>query len=470
MTDGMFATATTDFLRGNYAPVDREIEASGLTVRGELPKGLNGVLYRNGPNPQFPAPDSHWFVGDGMLHAITLQEGTARYRNRWVRTPKFLSEHRAGRSLYRGFTGKRPDAPDGMAGDSGVANTNVVWHAGRLLALEEGHLPTEIDPHTLETRGYRDYGVLRGAFTAHPKIDPATGEMLFFGYNAGGPFTPGLSYGVMDASGAVSRYERFDAPYASMVHDFIATDRHVLFPVLPLTGSMARAMRGQAPYAWEPDKGAYVGVLRRDRAGAEIRWFRGEACYAFHVMNAWEEGDRIVALVMAFDEPPLFPHADGSPGDPTRQQARLTRWTFDLAAGTDRFERTVIDDLTGEFPRIDERRAGLRQRDGWFACASPAFRGDGFDGLAHVDGVTGRRQAYWLPAGDAVSEPVFAPRGAAEGDGWLLAVVWRAGAMRSECLVFEARDLEAGPIATVEMPQRIPFGFHGNWVPAEALS
>ena len=455
------------FLQGNFAPVRREIEASSLTVRGQLPEGLDGTLYRNGPNPQFPSVDSHWFTGDGMLHAVTLEDGVASYRNRWVRTPRWLAESRADRSLYRGFGGKRADAPDWASDDEGSANTNIVWHGGRLLALEEAHAPTELDPLTLETRGYCDYGLPRGPFTAHPKTDPATGEMLFFGYNASGAFSPTLSFGVIDANGGATRYERFEAPYASMVHDFMVTDRHVLFPILPLTGSMERAMSGRPPYAWEPDKGAFVGVMRRDGSTADIRWFRGEACYAFHVMNAWEDGDRIIAEVMAFDEPPLFPHADGTPSDPAKQQARLTRWTFDLGAGTDHFRSDLIDDLVGEFPRIDDRRAGLAQRHGWFACKRPSQDigvAPLLDGVAHTDRLSGRREIYWLPQGDAVSEPVFAARGEAEGDGWLLVVAWRAAEARSELLILEATDLKAGPVAAVELPQRVPFGFHGNWI------
>jgi carotenoid cleavage dioxygenase len=446
----------------NFAPVDREIAVADLPIQGIAPDGLTGTLYRNGPNPRFPAPDGHWFTGDGMLHAIEFREGTAAYRNRWVRTPKFLAEEQSGRSLFRGFGGKRPDAPAGTPDDGGVANTHILRHAGRLLALEEAHPPTVIDPADLSTRGYLD--LISGPFTAHPKIDPISNEMLFFGYNAAGPFTPTIRFGTLDSSGAVSRQMRFEAPYASMVHDFMITGRHVLFPVLPLTGSMERAHAGCPPYAWEPDKGACVGILPRTAGQAAPRWFQAEACYAFHVMNAWEEGDLIFADVITFDEPPLFPRADGRPSDPARQSGRLMRWRFDLAAGTDRFTRAPLDDLAGEFPRIDDRRAGLAYRHGWFACARPGMNEPAFDGIAHLDHASGKRTIYWLPEGDRLSEPVFAPRGAEEGDGWLLTVVWRPRLDLSEVLVFEARDIGAGPVAWVRLPARVPFGFHGSWI------
>lgn len=454
----------------NLAPIPMECDAPFLKVVGELPRELNGTLYRNGPNPQFETPGSHWFVGDGMLHAFHIENGRASYRNRWVRTPKFVAEHDAGRALYRGFGHKLPDAPASLGSDSGAANTNIIFHAGRLLALEEGHAPTEIEPGTLTTLGYQNYrGRIGGPFTAHPKIDPVTGEMNFFGYNARGIFSPTISVGAIDASGIVTRFERFDAPYASMVHDFIVTENHLLFPILPITGSMDRARSGRPPYAWEPDKGSYVGVMKRGGSADDIRWFRAEACYVFHVMNAWDDGDRIIADVMQSEEAPLFTHPDGSPTDPAKSSARLCRWTFDLASNTDGFTRTYLDDVTGEFPRIDERRAGLVSTQGWYACDNPApGASSAFSGITHVGRGGIRLGQYMLPLGDSISEPVFVARDsdAAEGDGWLLAVVWRARQNRSDLAVFNASDLAIGPIALVQLGHRVPSGFHGNWVDA----
>ncbi|HWX61798.1 carotenoid oxygenase family protein [Bradyrhizobium sp.] len=455
--------------RANIAPIPLEADAPHLTITGELPRELNGTLYRNGPNPQFSSPGAHWFVGDGMLHAFHLENGGASYRNRWVRTPKWLAEHDAGRALFGGFGRKLADAPASVT-DGGVANTNIVYHGGRLLALEEGHLPTEIEPGTLATRGYHDYGGrIKAPFTAHPKIDPKTGEMVFFGYNASGPLTPTLSCGSVSATGKVTRLERFETPYASMVHDFIVTENHLLFPILPVTGSLSRAMAGQPPYAWEPDKGAYVGVMKRNGSAKDIIWFRGENCYVFHVMNAWEDGSRIVADVMQFEEAPLFPHPDGRPTDPEKSRARLCRWVFDLAGNTDRFSQTYMDDLTGEFPRVDDRHAGLKSGHGWYACANPdAPVSEWLSGIAHVDGSGARRGRYLLPVGDTISEAVFVAPGddAAEGCGWLLAVVWRARDNCSDLAVFNATDVVAGPIALVHLGHRVPDGFHGNWVGA----
>ena len=454
----------------NRAPIPMECDAPHLEIKGELPRELNGTLYRNGPNPQFKSPGAHWFVGDGMLHAFHLENGRASYRNRWVRTAKWQAEHDAGRALFGGFGQKLPDAPDSVTRDGGVANTNIVFHGGRLLALEEGHLPTEIEPGTLKTRGPCNYaGNISGPFTAHPKIDPVTGEMVFFGYNAAGPFSPALSFGSVNPSGMVTRFDRLTAPYASMVHDFIVTERHLLFPILPITGSMDRAMRGRPPYAWEPDKGAYVGVMKRGGAAADIVWFRAESCYVFHVMNAWEEGERIVADVMQCEEAPLFPHPDGSPTDP--KQIAGAAVPLDLRS------RRQYRPLHPGLSRRDQRRISPHRRSPRRSRQPPRLvrlrqprtaDAGGLSGVVHVDGSGARLGQYLLPVGDTISEPVFVARGedAVEGDGWLLAVVWRARENRSDLAVFNATDVDAGPVALVRLGHRVPDGFHGNWVNA----
>jgi carotenoid cleavage dioxygenase len=187
----------------------------------------------------------------------------------------------------------------------------------------------------------------------------------------------------------------------------------------------------------------------------------------FHVMNAWEDGNRIFADVMESAEAPLFPRADGKPTDPAATRARLTRWTFDLDSASDRFSAEQIDDLVGEFPRIDDRRVGLPYRHGWFGGLLPGSEADNFETIAHVDLATGRRSLLPVPAGDVPSEPVFVPASAQspEGDGWLLTVVWRPGRRGSDLVVVPALDVAAGPVATIELPQRVPFGFHGNFVP-----
>ena len=458
-------TRSNPYLTGNFAPVRSEDDFS-LEVVGEIPAGLEGALYRTGPNPQFEPldPNYHWFTGDGMVHAFRISGGKVAYRNRYVRTPKWELEHQHGRSLFGGFNPMLSD-PLAAGQDSGVANTNILFHAGRLLALEEGHMPFEIDRDTLEPRGYAaEYA---GRVTAHPKLDPKTGEMVWFGYGVGPhPFSTTMSYGVTDAAGRVVHRTDFEAPYSAMVHDFLVTENYVLFPVMPLTGSLERAMKGLPGYAWEPDKPSYVGLMKRGDDVSAIRWFTTRPGYVFHPMNAWEADGKIVAEVCLYDAAPLFPLADGRPG--SRRGARLTRWEFDLTGATDQVKETPLDDLDSEFPRLDERFAGLPYRHGYYAADTTGAKSVKMNAIAHIDLKTGVRKVCTFEPGDQVSEPVFIPRSgtAGEGEGWLTAVVWRAAENRSDLVILDASDVDRGPVAVAKVPRRVPFGFHGNWVAA----
>jgi carotenoid cleavage dioxygenase len=232
------------YLSGNFAPLREENDYVDLKVDGAIPPELAGTYYRNGPNPQFEPRDAnyHWFAGDGMIHAFTVLNGKVSYKNRYVQTPKWTAEHAAGKALFGTFGNPMTSEPDVIGQDSGVANTNIIWHAGKLLALEEGHQPFEMDPRSLQSKGYLDYAGHAKRFTAHPKIDPETGELVFFGYMVGDvPFSKGIAFGVADKTGKVTRLDTFEAPYASMIHDFFVTRNYAMIPVMPLTGSLERA-------------------------------------------------------------------------------------------------------------------------------------------------------------------------------------------------------------------------------------
>ncbi len=456
------------FLRGNYGPVLLEADAPDLVIEGEVPKELNGTLYRNGPNPRFPprGKGHHWFLGDGMVHAFNIADGRVSYRNRWVRTGKFVAESEAGEPLFGSSFGPMGHDPRAANLKRNVANTNIVWHGGKLLALEEGNPPVELDPVSLETKGPWTFdGGYAGPFTAHPKMDPESGEMLFFGYQAKGPASPFLSYGVIGADGTLTRLEFIEAPYCAMVHDFVTTDRHIIFPIFPATIDVQRIMAGGPAVAWDPSKASHIGIMPRDGGVEDLKWFVGDPCYVFHPMNAFSDGDRVVCDMMKYDRVPLFPNADGSGvGTLRNTPATLVRWTFDMAGGTDSFEETALDDLPGEFPRLDERRAGLSYRHGYFgAVTGETDDAAGFDTVAHVDLETGARN-LWRPGdGITVMEPVFVPRGETEGDGWLLAVTYRADENRSDLAILDATDVAAGPVALAQLQTRVPYGFHGNW-------
>ncbi|MEO6973482.1 MAG: carotenoid oxygenase family protein [Rhodoferax sp.] len=455
----------------NMAPFGFETEVASLPLRGRLPDGLRGTLVRNGPNPRVPDPREHWFLGDGMLHAFTIGDGQVNYRNRWVRTARWEAADAAAHNSPNGaHNGPSEDAPD--IESNGSANTNVIRHAGRVLALEEAHLPIVMDLPTLGTLGSTDFGGgLHDRFTAHPKTDPATGELLFFGYGSPESLSSGMNFGAISKDGRVTRYERFEAPYPSMVHDFAVSAGHVLFPVMPLTASRERAEAGRPPFAWEPHYGTRVGIMPRDGSTADLVWWSGPPCYVFHVMNAWDADGSVFADVMQFDTPPLFPMPDGSRISDVPSTGRLVRWQFDLSDPKREMRQTVLEETPGEFPRIDDRRAGLPYRHGWFAGHAMGVDGEPhlYGSVVHIDHAESKRDIHTFDAPDRVSEPVFVPRApdAPEGDGWLLATVWRGATNRSDLVIFDARRVAAGPICVASLPHRVPDGFHGNWFAAD---
>ncbi|MBX3479390.1 MAG: carotenoid oxygenase family protein [Caulobacter sp.] len=453
------------FLRGNFAPVRSEDDFD-LAVTGDIPAAIAGTLLRIGPNPQFE-PDErfyHWFGGDGMIHALTIEGGKVHYRNRYVRTPRWQTENAAGRRLYGAMGNPMTTDPSVMGTDSGVANTNIMMHAGHLLALEEAHQPFEVAVGSLDAIGYRDFG---GKVTAHPKVDPRTGEMVFIAYADDElPLSAKVSWGVADADGNLVRRETFDAPYCSMIHDFALTDRFLVIPVLPLTGDLPRAMSGKPAFAWEPDKTAALAIIDREKGISSLRWAPVEVGYVFHVTNAWEEGESLIVDVMRYPQAPFFPLTDGSPG---RESGAVSlRWRIDLSGPEPVAAETTLDDLAGEFPRIDERFAQRPYRHAWFSGQKRRPGDIRGDCLAHLDLQTGQRQEWTEEGLGGVGEPIFVPAGpdAAEGEGWILTLLYRAREEISEMAVFDALNIAAGPIAVATVPRRIPFGFHANFVPA----
>jgi carotenoid cleavage dioxygenase-like enzyme len=468
----MADTQTVDpQLSGVLAPVRSEDDFE-LEVVGRIPDALAGTYYRNGPNPQFEPRGNYLEIfGDGMVHGFFLEPnkdggrahgGRARYRNRWVRTPRWHAENKAGRQLF-GYFGD-PSDPSVADVDRGTANINIVHHAGKLMALAEHSEPFELDPEGLERGAFLDTG---GKRTAHPKMDPETGDMLWFGYWVGPqPFSNLIDYGVTDKTGKVLRRDRFAAPYASVIHDFMVTRNYVMFPILPLTGDLARAKKGGPPMAWEPEKGAFIGVMKRNASVDSIRWFEIEPKHALHAMNAWEDGEKIRCEVMEYPNAPVFPNADGSPGRDA--QAKLTRWTIDLAGKTNWVKREQIDDLPAEMPRFDERLAGVPYRYGWYLANTSNKNSLEFNAIAHIDLLTGKRSERVLDLGDAANEPVFVPRSATapEGDGYIISLVHRAASGTGELLILNAQDIAGEPAAVLKVPRRVPAGFHGNFVPA----
>ncbi|MFB6566280.1 carotenoid oxygenase family protein [Streptomyces noursei] len=438
------ASAAPPHLAGNFAPVTDELTAYDLPVTGSIPPELTGWYLRNGPNPQ-DADSPHWFFGDGMVHGVRLEGGRAvSYRNRWVRTSTFVDRVRV------------IDEQGHHDPTAGVANTHVVRHAGRTLALVESSFPYEIDcrpGHELETVGPHDFGGrLTTAMTAHPKTCPTTGELHFFGYgHSAGRY---LTYHRADAAGELELSRPIDVPAATMMHDFHLTARHVVFMDLPMVHDRQRP---GMPYRWDPEYGARLGVLRRDDPHGEVRWLAIDPCYVFHALNAHDDGDHRIVLHVS-----RYAALDG------RSTPCLWRWTIDLATGTVAEEQ--IDDQAGEFPRIDDRLAGQPARFGHVTSADGPGTGGRPGALLRYDLRTGAAVRYDFGPGRTPGEAAFAPADDRPGGpGWLITYVYDATSDTSDLVILDADDLTAGPVATVSLPRRVPYGFHGNWLPDPAV-
>ena len=428
------------YLSGNFAPVDVEMTKLHLPTTGSIPLELRGTLLRNGPNPIAPDPASyHWFSGDGMLHGIELSNGEARYRNRWVRTDhaaELLGENQIGMQAAE------------VNALSGRAQTSIVSHAGKTLALYEPSLPTEINTNA-ETIGRYDFGgALRSPMTAHPKIDPVTGEMLFFGLDLFGP--PYLRFHVVDSNGNLVLSKEIDIPGPSMMHDFAITERHVVFLDLPIVYDFGLLSTQPFPARWTPEYGARVGVMPRDASTAP-QWFEIEPCYVFHTVNAYDEGDSVVLDVIRHAQ--MFTEDLYGLGDGT---GTLDRWTMDLTSGAIRVQQ--LDDRLQEFPRIDERALGRPHRYAFTAVARWGDFSEPFGTLLQQDLMSGTTVEAALPPGSQAGEAVFVPSSAtaAEDEGWVLAVVYNAPEDRSDLVILDATDFGGQPVATVALPRARP--------------
>ena len=490
------------YLEGYLAPVDTEItvEAADLEVTGSIPGHLDGRYLRNGSNPvgKVNPAIQHWFLGDAMVHGLALRDGKAQwYRNRLVRTPA------VSRVL-----GERPvPGLDPRAGMLGVGpNTNVLTHAGQTLALVEGGGAQYRLTEDLDTLGTCDFGgTLFGGYTAHPHRDPRTGELHAVSYSAARGHT--VQYSIIDTTGRARRTVDVEVTGSPMMHDFSLTDDYVVIYDLPVTFDAAEMAPGVAPkwlqapvrlalqalvgrvrvpdalttrmnaetrrparmpFSWNEKYPARIGVMSRsaveDGGQPPVRWFQIEPCYVFHPLNAYTEdraGHEILILdVIRHDR--MFDQDRRGPGE---SSSTLDRWEIDLAAGSVHTE--TRDDRGQEFPRINEALTGARHRFGYTVGLDGGF-GGGKDLRTAVykhDYNTGAAQSAALPDRLWIGEMVFVenPNARAEDDGVLLGYGLDRESDRGQLLILDAPTLETR--ATVQLPQRIPMGFHGNWCP-----
>lgn len=436
------------WLIGPFAPVEGELTARDLAVEGELPAELDGLYARIGPNPLQPANPAtyHWFLGDGMVHGVRLQGGRALwYRRRYIRST----------SVSAGLG--EPPAPGPRRGVVDTVNTNIIGHAGRLLAMvESGPLPVELDPE-LNTLRHSDLdGTLGGSFTAHPHRDPDSGELHAICYDA--KTLNRVRYVVVGNDGRVRRTVEVPVRHGPSIHDCAITQRYVVILDLPVTFSFRALLDGWTfPYRWNPDHRARVGLLPRDGEARDVIWCDVDPCYVFHPCNAFDLPDgRVVIDVVAHDR--MF-HA--SPHGPDSERAPFERWTCDPSGR--RVERQLIDERPQEFPRLDERLTGKPYRYAYTVARSgPGER----SALLKHDLVERRTRVHQFGAAEVAGEFVFVPRrgGTAEDDGWLMGLVTDAAADAASLVLLDAQAFEAPPTTVVRLPHRVPLGFHGNWI------
>lgn len=436
------------WLQNGFAPVFDELDIFDLETTGHIPD-ISGTYVRNGSNPQ-NADSPHWFLGDGMVHGIRFERGRPLwYRNRWVRTSYF----EAGVGLGGGIGSGLVPGPQ-----NSQSNVSAFYHAGRLLTSGEVGGAYQLSPDDLSTIGPQDFdGAVRTSFTAHPKIDPATGYMHFFGYYFAPPY---LTYSVADENGVVISSQPVDVRRTTMMHSFAITDRDAIFWELPVVFDLTNAIESPIDaFQWQPEYGSRIGIMPLGGSTSDIRWVEIPNCYVFHEVNAFRDGDDVVIDVCRHDS--MFA---GSTLNASEISVR--RWKVNTAGAELSFSDEIVTSREFELASHDRRFTGRRHRYGWFVTTRSNPDTTDLHGTGFIDYRTGR-VATWDPGPTKhANEAYFVPGGPGEGEGWLLTFVYDHHTRRSELVILDALDVESGPVGTVKMPRRVPHGFHATWVPA----
>ena len=468
------------YLHGAYAPTLDEVSAGNLLVEGELPQDLYGAYYRNGPNPLFkPTNSYHPFDGDGMLHAVYFREGKASYRNRYIQTAPLQQEIKKGQAIWPGMMGpfdfSLPGSPI-----KDTCNTDVVLFAGQLMPTwYNAGIPHKLDPLTLQTEGiYHIENRLRGdRMSAHCHVDPQTGELLFMDY---GDEEPYMTYGVANPDGSLRHEIPIELPGPRLPHDLGFTSNYTILHDFPLFHDIDVLRKyGVRVLDFHQDIPARFGIIPRYGGSDSIRWFECEPCYVLHSSNCWEQGDWIIMDGCRSTNP--LPNKQKDEGVLAsmlaymRLEANNYRWQFNLKTGEVR--EGPIDDLNTEFNNINCLFSGVQTKYAYHQKIPLSAEGGHtlrFNGLVKYNNETGQYQEWNYGDGVFGSESVFAPvKGATqtgeEDDGYVITVVTDSTDWQSQALVFDGKDIQQGPIARVQLPHRVPFGFHAAWGRGEEL-
>jgi carotenoid cleavage dioxygenase-like enzyme len=461
------------YVQGPFEHVSDERTDLDLEVIGELPAELHGMFVQNSGNPKHaPRGPYHWFDGDGMVHGVHIEGGKASYRNRWVRTAELEAEDAVGHALSDGILCP-VDLNRSPRPDKNTANTDLLWHQGKLLALWwlSGE-PYTLTVPGLETVGAEDFGgTLRGGLSAHSKVDPRTKELVFFDYDV--YRQPYLRHGVVSPEGRVVHQEVIEVASPSLMHDMAITEHYTVLLDFPMVWDAKLMAQGKRRVRFHTERPSRFGIVPRFGTDADVRWFEASPCYSYHTINAWESKDEpgntvVTVLACRIENPLPGPGHDGSDGVPSlfflRLEPYLHEWTFNLGTGEVRERR--LDDVMTEFPRANDNYLGVQSR---YAFHPRIKRGPTllFDGCIRYDLQAGTSAVHpWGPH-HVGGETVFAPRHGAseEDDGWVVTMVSDLRERTSELVVLDGRDVAAGPVARIRIPRRVPVGFHAHWVP-----
>ena len=476
-------------LQGDFEPARFNSEVYDCEIEGKLPADLDGTFYRVGGEWFYPPkyPDDSPFAADGIATRFRISGGSCDFTSRFIDTPRYLAHREARRQLfgyYRNpFTHEAPVQGQYGKADT-VSNTNIVFFAGRLLALKEDAPPMELDPVTLETKGFFDFGSGYKAptFTAHPKVDGKTGEMIAFGYEAEGLASNAIWIYTIAPDGTVTSERKIAAPYLSMVHDIAISQNYILIPVYGMVSSMERLREGKIHWGWDTTVPSHIGVLPRDGGASDVRWFTGPPMAMVHTFAATDR-DGVVTLDAAVSDGnpfPFFPDVHGKPFDGAAARTTVRRYVLDMnARGESWREERRFQDKAGALSRIDDRFMGHDFRYGLLGFADEylPFTGEAggrrpVNSLGRFDFAEGAVEAMFAGPQYALQEVAFAPRApdAPEADGWVMAMATNYETMKSEVVIGDTRTLADGPIAKVKLPFKAPGQVHGNWVSAWQVS
>lgn len=477
---------TPDFTELN-TPVRVELEVQNLLVEGKIPPEINGAFFRAVPDPAHPPmfEDDTGLSADGMVGRFLIEDGHVDYAIKYVHTARYLAEQKARKTLFGRYRNPFTDDPSVEGVDRTVSNTTPVWHAGRLFMTKEDGRAYEVNPLTLETLGSWDYhGALKSeTMTAHVRIDPDTGEMFFFGYEAGGLCSKDLAYCIADKNGELVSEKWFKLPYPGMMHDFAITEKYAIFPLFPTTADLERMKAGGPHWAHDQNLECWVGIMPRYGDVRSLRGFKGpKGVSAFHIINAFDDGGDRIFMDLHASETNMFPFMREAAGIQKQNweiPGATQRWTFDLSKDGEDFE---IADFAppGDLPRIPDAFQGRPYKHGWYLSMNPEGGppltggpvGTAFNALLRVEPETGRIDMMTLPPESSINEPAHIPAADPNHDGWLIAVVdHKKGEndYQSALWVIDGGNISAGPVAKVPMPCRMRPQVHGWWVPMAAL-